>query len=553
MVNKIAPEVVDENSFFGPTEALIAFQTQRVYIIRHTLSNVLTLFAILLSFVTLVVLISENMFNRVAISMNAQTTDQYWTPYEQSCKLSTGGFLADSCGVEIRNSTTPKAWNTIGIILAEQWAREIATNHILFVTTCIIGGIPEVGWASLQIIVGYQDYPNCLPVNGAQQVAGLAMLETTVRDTHTEGLYFLTLYADLNPSMQTIVNTVNSDGTTAKLLSNPFQILVSMDGQRVVDSLGQNYIVHSYPMGPRYTITKHELTLDRYQVTAFCWTVIEELGDFISSLNGWSQGKYSNRPIVLGWNCGHEVKNSSELIVFQLLAFATTCYLLSGDIYISLVGIRNLLCGRPVMTYRILDGLERRKCLTGMITLNAVSSLLYLDVARIYYFAQNGYKIWLLSLTAAVFGTFAVSLVVTSIYRRLKRESVLLSTNWCFFNGFLARANPPILLTSLPLDEISRVEHKDHIICHPSILIHLGFATIAPFNEVNKSSHDTASKHEVFVISVYSLIPALLLCKACLLTPRVLGFISNGKFTPVHDTFLDRKSDYCYVEGTHVH
>ncbi|KAG9409306.1 hypothetical protein AC1031_019557 [Aphanomyces cochlioides] len=92
-------------------------------------------------------------------------------------------------------------------------------------------------------------------------------------------------------------------------------------------------------------------------------------------------------------------------------------------------GLRGVLRGKPVLTYTILSGLERRKVcylvfaawaitklqlLLIFIVLNAMSGLLYADIARIYYFTTNGFKIWCLSIImVANFFSFGVVLAVS--------------------------------------------------------------------------------------------------------------------------------------------
>ncbi|KDO24873.1 hypothetical protein SPRG_09518 [Saprolegnia parasitica CBS 223.65] len=122
-----------------------------------------------------------------------------------------------------------------------------------------------------------------------------------------------------------------------------------------------------------------------------------------------SAGKHGGVPLSPAWACGNEIDNASELIAFQILLIVLTVLALNGDVYITFEGIRGLIAGKPVLTYAVLSGLERRKVLTLLIALNAAPSLLYLDVARIYVFSANGDKIWCLScLLVATFVSFTL-------------------------------------------------------------------------------------------------------------------------------------------------
>ena len=62
-------------------------------------------------------------------------------------------------------------------LLSRQWF--VAENQTLMVTACLVGG-DLAGWASLSLIAGTDYFPECLP-QGEQLIAGMAMLETTVR------------------------------------------------------------------------------------------------------------------------------------------------------------------------------------------------------------------------------------------------------------------------------------------------------------------------------------------------------------------------------------
>ena len=75
-----------------------------------------------------------------------------------------------SCEPNATNATSALAWVTIGQTLGRLWSAEVqfgmellfeindciivASNHQLYVTTCIIGGTPEVGWGDLNFLAG---------------------------------------------------------------------------------------------------------------------------------------------------------------------------------------------------------------------------------------------------------------------------------------------------------------------------------------------------------------------------------------------------------------
>ncbi|OQR95800.1 hypothetical protein ACHHYP_00036, partial [Achlya hypogyna] len=322
------------------------------------------------------------MFARSVVSVNTQTTEQFWAPYGQVCMLDAQGFVPNSCSSVEKASIVPAAWAAVGAALAQQWSLELTQANPLYITTCIIGGTDAVGWTDLQFIAGYSGHPECLPTAGAQPVAGMMMLETTIREAHPEGVYLMTLYSDLTPTMQTVEDHVNTDGSVARLIKNVKRTIITQAGGIESDTLGTDYIITSRPLG------------ERYLVTASCSTEIEELSALIPSmgLTGWSQ--HSGLPIVPGWNCGHTVDNASELVALQIVFALLTLVLLSGDLFTTYQGLKGVLAGKPVLTYAILSGLERRKLLLACIVVNAMPGLLYMDVSRIYYFTDNGFKIW---------------------------------------------------------------------------------------------------------------------------------------------------------------
>ncbi|KAH9184128.1 hypothetical protein AeNC1_013897 [Aphanomyces euteiches] len=358
-------------------------------------SNVVAGMLVFLPIFTLIVLVTQDMFDRLVVSVNTQTTTFYWSDYGKSCVLRATGWTPSTCDAATKAVTPDKTFAAIGVVLSQQWSKEIAeAGGALQVTTCVIGGTSDVGWANMQFIAGYDYFPACLPTEH-QDIAGVAMLETTIRDDHVDGLFFLTLYSDLDPSM-TVYSYGNSDGTFQNLMANPQRTLITADGNIEKDTVGGDYIIYSRPLGARYL------------VMGYCLTEIEELSQVVidQGLTGWSQGKHSKHPVVPGWACGHKVSNSQELIALQIVfAFGTL---------ICFVGFGGVLQGKPVLTYTILSGLERRKLLVAFVVLNAMPGRLYADVARIYYFTQNGFKIWCLScIMVANFFSFGLVFVVS--------------------------------------------------------------------------------------------------------------------------------------------
>ncbi|CAK4677717.1 unnamed protein product [Aphanomyces euteiches] len=406
--------------------------TSHVALFRIVL-NVAAGTLVILPIIAVVMLLSQSMFERLVVSVNTQTRDHFWADYGKSCMLSANGWVPNTCDAATLAIVPDKIFAAIGVAFGQQWSREIAkAGGKLYVTTCLIGGTSDIGWANLQFVAGYDYFPACVP-DAPQDVAGMAMFETTVqsqqstyrerrfleaRDEFTNIYYAFTLYSDLDPNM-TVYKYANSDGTSQDLIANPKRTLITLDGQLVEDTKeGLNAINDSKALGSRYT------------VRSYCLMAVEELSQIAidQGLTGWSQGilqhphaevnvfvgKHSKHPVVPGWICGHQVKNFSELIVLQFFFAAATLVLFAGDIVITFEGLRGVLQGKPVLTYSILSGLERRKLLLVFIVLNAMPGLVYADIARIYFFTTNGFKIWCLSIIiVANFFSFGLVLAVS--------------------------------------------------------------------------------------------------------------------------------------------
>ncbi|OQS02986.1 hypothetical protein THRCLA_04693 [Thraustotheca clavata] len=522
--------------------------------ITRIFSNLVAGALVFLSVVTLLVLLSQNMFARSIVSVNVQTTDYFWEPYGQNCKLQATGFVPNTCSADEMAAITPQAWTAVGVALAQQWSLELKQAFTLYVTTCIVGGISAVGWANLQFIAGfYNGFPDCLPSTGAQPVAGMMMLETTIRSSHPEGVYMMTLYSDLTPVMQNVEKHVNTDGSVSRLIQNAKRTVITQAGGIEDDILGSDYIITSQPLGRRYLVTES------------CHTEIEELTTIIQvkNLPGWSQGKNSGLPIAPGWNCGHVVDNSSELIAIQVI----------------LACLKGVLAAKPVLTYAILSGLERRKLLLLCIVLNALPGLLYLDVSRIYFFTDNGFKIWSLStvmvasffsfgwlfivsivdmlviplrpllrlflnnqtwpsgayvatstastltllsdeIISPLFVAWGISMMYTTLYRKFVYNRLFLSTEWCSTNSFLSHITPPNFLTTLPLEQSNAIRIGNRMFCKPSTMALLGYASVLEVE--HDRVVDSKIGEDFSIVSIYNLVPALYCPRFCY-TPRVVG------------------------------
>ncbi|CAK4717389.1 unnamed protein product [Aphanomyces euteiches] len=203
------------------TESMIsAEKTASNIALGRVTSNVVAGTLIFLPMLTLIVLVFHGMFDRLVVSVNSQTESFFWSDYGQSCALNGAGWVLNTCDAATMAVAPDNIFATVGTVLSQQWSKEIAeAGGKLYVTTCVLGGTSDVGWTDMQFIAGYDYFPACLPA-APQDVAGMAMLETTIRDGHVDGLYLITLYSDLDPSM-TVYSYANSDGTLQNLMANP--------------------------------------------------------------------------------------------------------------------------------------------------------------------------------------------------------------------------------------------------------------------------------------------------------------------------------------------
>ncbi|KAG9402145.1 hypothetical protein AC1031_007849 [Aphanomyces cochlioides] len=120
------------------------------------------------------------------------------------------GFISASCSAKKTAVLPGQVWNTIGKRLAEQWLAVSSTPY--YVTTCIKSPKEDTGWVALVFIAGYDAFPLCQPPSGSQEIVGMAMVETTVREEYPNGAYMLTLFADKTMN-ESVVYPNSKDGT----------------------------------------------------------------------------------------------------------------------------------------------------------------------------------------------------------------------------------------------------------------------------------------------------------------------------------------------------
>ncbi|OQR81058.1 hypothetical protein ACHHYP_16813 [Achlya hypogyna] len=343
-------------------------------------SNLVAGSLLVLSLVTLFVLLTQGMFDRRIILTAPQSPDNFWGDYGQSCLLNAHGFVPGSCSTMEVATTTTAAWTSIGELLAEHWA---ASSTPWFVSTCTVGP-PTTGWVFVVFLGSATTFPSCTPVAGEQPIDGIAKLETANRDEHPLGLYELAILGDA--AMAETTEHSNTDGTIVKLLSGMRQFVIAPNGKWQVDALGVNTVITSQPLGCVFKMSTY------YQ------SLFVDMTGASMGTDGWSAGRLSGKVPVVGTNAVSFVTNYGLLAVAQGLLGLLSLVLLSGDALMTFKGLEGVMLRKPVLTYDLLSGLEQRKLLLLLLTLNAAPALLYVEVARIYYGTPSGNQIWLLSL-----------------------------------------------------------------------------------------------------------------------------------------------------------
>ncbi|KDO26443.1 hypothetical protein SPRG_08246 [Saprolegnia parasitica CBS 223.65] len=368
------------------------------------IANLVVVAAIYGSLSSMFILSALGAFRRSHLTYSFQNDG--WRPVSQSCLLTSDGFAPTSCSsVESSLLATPAAWVATGNQLAK--LLQVPPQTHWKVTTCMVGctsNVTDTTPASLQLLVGYDVYPQCNPSEGSQFIAGMVLLEgAVVDDIYPHGAYLLTVFADARHMNKTTF-FINDDSSTTRVILGVERALIGRDGSAQRYPEGTNAVINSYPLGPRYS------------VRASCVAQIVDISDQVSSQRGWSTGRESQKSVVTGKACGHVVSNSIELEAVHAILVIITVVGLGGDMLMTFEGLKGVLQHKPVLTYDILTGVERRKGLLFIGAISAFPGLLFYDIARIYAGRSIDYWLWLLSiLTLGIFIAWFALLLFLSL------------------------------------------------------------------------------------------------------------------------------------------
>ncbi|KAH9126639.1 hypothetical protein LEN26_000748 [Aphanomyces euteiches] len=229
------------------------------------------------------------------------------------------------------------------------------------------------------------------------------MLETTVRDEFPNGVFMLPVFAD--KTMKDSLIHVNSDSSTDLLITNINRTLIDTNGSSTNDSIGINGFQYFVPLG------------HHYKVSTYSYPVVLDITDRIDSMTvaGWNVGRVSKKAVMPTWIYHNEMDHRQELACLQFLFLAMGEIHILGDFYLSIEGLKGFLAHKPVMTYNLAAGLERRSTILALWGCTSLLTLTYPDVVCIYHGSTSILWFFAIIMLGATYNcVFYVSLGVVS-------------------------------------------------------------------------------------------------------------------------------------------
>ncbi|KAH9152789.1 hypothetical protein AeRB84_004845 [Aphanomyces euteiches] len=345
-------------------------RAKRTKALARILLNLLTANSIVCVSTTIIGLASIGFFHGQTILNDLNVDGNAMQSYGQTCRMDRSGFIAETCSKMEIEISGELSWTALGQQLALQWQSQ--TQNPYYVTTCTKVKPTKSNQTAIVLLAGYDRHPLCQPPAGPQEIAGIAMLETTIRDEYPKGAFMLTVFAD--KTMSESVLHVNSDGSTDRLIANINQTLIATNGSMAIDLLGVNSVQYSRPIG------------DHYVVSTSSYPVVLDITNQIGpgGPTWWNIGRESKKAVTMTWDYGHNVAHGFELVGLELGFLLFGAFFISGDFYLTYQGLKGFLADKPVMTYDLAAGLERRKIVMCLWTLSHSFSLVYPDIVRLY-------------------------------------------------------------------------------------------------------------------------------------------------------------------------
>ncbi|OQR95935.1 hypothetical protein ACHHYP_00006 [Achlya hypogyna] len=129
----------------------------------------------------------------------------------------------------------------------------------------------------------------------------------------------------------------------------------------------------------------------------------------------------------------------------------------------------------------------------------------------------------------------------------LFHRQFLLSTAWCNTNSFLTHVSPPTFITALPLEQSNAIKIGNRTFCKPSTMALMGYASVLEVS--NKVDTSKQENHDLAIVSIYALIPALFAPLWWPWRPRLVGKITSNMFLAKRHQ-LNSKKQFTYSRGT---
>ncbi|KAF0682622.1 Aste57867_25259 [Aphanomyces stellatus] len=320
-----------------------------------------------------------------------------WTTFGQpTCLLTATGF--QSCGDS--PPTTALSWTALGATVAKTIGG--LSNATVPVTQCAIG--LSRGYGIVVFLVGTNvssSPPSCLPTSSNVPLTAMTLLETAWNDDTNAVNYLVSTYVDTQVAPATEDQVDTGGGASTVLSSHLTKVFISDAG-----------MVVSTP--PTTSSWRFQTTpfLPRYRFDYGCVSQVVSP----SEASGGHVGATSGRALVVGRTCSHTVHHSDEVAIAMYVGIFIMTHLLNGDLVATLVGIRGVLLHQPVLTYDLLSGLERRRVFVCLVGFCRLSSLWYLEAARVAHDSTFGTALfYLISTMATGLLTLAVFWLVVAI------------------------------------------------------------------------------------------------------------------------------------------
>ncbi|KAG9399029.1 hypothetical protein AC1031_012465 [Aphanomyces cochlioides] len=127
------------------------------------------------------------------------------------------------------------------------------------------------------------------------------------------------------------------------------------------------------------------LLWETIKVSTYSFAVVLVITNQVNSMTGWNIGRLSGKAVAVSWNYIYTMDNYVDLTCLQLGFLIMGTMLISGDFYLSARGLQGFLAKKPVMTFDLPAGIERRTMVMSLWTCSGMMALGYPDVVCLYY------------------------------------------------------------------------------------------------------------------------------------------------------------------------